>query len=72
MMKQLDEDASGYKTIIERELSARLSARAVQPPVPAAAEITPELPAASGACTCGTANDPDAVFCKRCGSRLQS
>ena len=74
LMKQLDEDASGYKTIIERELSARLSARAAQPAAPAAAEIAAELPAAaaSAVCTCGTPNDPDAVFCKRCGSRLQS
>lgn len=72
LMKQLDEDASGYKTIIERELSARLSARASQPVVAAAAEIAPEPAAKTGVCTCGTANDPDAVFCKRCGSRLQS
>ena len=27
LMKQLDEDASGYKTIIERELGARLAGR---------------------------------------------
>ena len=75
LMKQLDEDASGYKTIIERELSARLSARAAQPAAPAAVELAPALPAASASaavCTCGTSNDPDAVFCKRCGSRLQS
>jgi hypothetical protein len=72
LMKQLDEDASGYKTIIERELSSRLAARGVQPAVPAAAEIAPEVPAASAVCACGTTNDPDAAFCKRCGSRLQS
>ena len=28
LMKQLDEDGSGYRTIIERELSARLAGRA--------------------------------------------
>ena len=72
LMKQLDDDASGYRTIIERELSARMSARAAQPAAPVIAEIAPELPAASAVCTCGTSNDPDAVFCKRCGSRLQS
>ena len=72
LMKQLDEDASGYRIIIERELSARLSARAAQPAEPAGADIAPVLPAASAVCTCGTSNDPDAVFCKRCGSRLQS
>jgi hypothetical protein len=72
LMKQLDDDASGYKTIIERELSARLSARVTQPAARDTVEAVPELPAASAVCTCGTANDPDAVFCKRCGSRLQS
>jgi hypothetical protein len=69
LMKQLDDDASGYKTIIERELSAHMSARATQPAAPVSAELAPE-PVTSPACTCGTANDPDAVFCKRCGSRL--
>ncbi len=36
LMKQLDEDGSGYRTIIERELSARLAGRAaagvIEPP----------------------------------------
>jgi len=72
LMKQLDEDASGYKTIIERELSARLSARTAHPAAPETVVTAPEAPAAPAVCTCGTANDPDAVFCKRCGSRLQS
>jgi hypothetical protein len=71
LMKQLDEDGSGYRTIIERELSARLAGRAaagvVEPssePLPAPASV-PE-----GLCSCGTTNDVDALFCKRCGSKL--
>ena len=73
LMKQLDEDGSGYRTIIERELSARLAGRAaagvVEPPpepVLAPSSIPP------GLCSCGTTNDVDALFCKRCGSKLSA
>jgi hypothetical protein len=71
LMKQLDEDGSGYRTIIERELSARLAARAagaIVEPVTQPA-LSPE-PVAPGLCSCGTANDADAHFCKRCGTKL--
>ena len=71
LIKQLDEDGSGYRSLIEREIQERVtsSPTVVVPPVtPAApAEAVPEI---EGACTCGTINDADAVFCKRCGSRL--
>jgi hypothetical protein len=72
LMKQLDDDGSGYRTIIERELSARLAARAagavVEPP---ATEPAPSHePVTLGLCSCGTANDADALFCKRCGAKL--
>jgi hypothetical protein len=62
LMKQLDDDASGYKSLIERELSERI---ATQPAAPARGAVVD-----SGVCACGTSNDTDAVFCKRCGSRL--
>lgn len=85
-MKQLDEDASGYRSVIERELADRLAAPPANPdpPAPLAADRAPRPldraegrpepaeghPAHSGTCTCGTANDADAVFCKRCGTKL--
>jgi hypothetical protein len=58
LMKQLDLGEGGYGTEIERELAARAAAA-----VPARA---------AGECACGTMNDIDAVFCKKCGARLES
>jgi hypothetical protein len=63
LIKQLDEDGSGYRSLIERELSARITA-------PVAAPSAPEVTDATGGCACGTVNDVDALFCKRCGARL--
>ena len=66
------------------ELTGRLRARAIrlmkQLDIPASAyrdRIEQELAArvacepAPPTCACGTANDADAAFCKRCGKRLQ-
>lgn len=64
LMKDLEEDRSGYRSLIEGELRARLaSGGPAQEAVPA--------PAAGVRCAaCGTANDTDAAFCKRCGGRV--
>lgn len=59
LMKELDE-GTAYRTVIERELNERL-ARKHQEPAAAASPICPQ---------CGTTNDGDAAFCKRCGSAL--
>jgi hypothetical protein len=70
LMKQLDDDGSGYRSIIERELSARLAAKpGERSEVKVTAPPAPEV-VVTGLCTCGTTNDADAVFCKRCGSKL--
>ncbi len=66
LMKQLDMDATGYRSLIEQELATRVRASAVQAPRAA----TSPASASRGMCACGTANDPDAVFCKRCGAKL--
>jgi hypothetical protein len=60
-MKQLDQDDAGYRALVERDLQARLAGR----PAPRA-----KTTATVGECPCGTANDDDAMFCKRCGRKL--
>ena len=116
LMKELDEGGSGCRSLIERELSARLATRSVvrltdgvrlkpdatedmvrlKPdtteemvqPDPPEVRLKPPFDRAQGgpepvegpgttgvgnACAaCGTANDPDAAFCKRCGKRLEA
>jgi hypothetical protein len=56
LMRQLD-SGGGYKEAIEREVASRLHAG-----VPA--------PAPTASCACGTTNDHDARFCKKCGASL--
>jgi hypothetical protein len=67
LITQLD-GAAVYREMIERDLAARVPSepqRPVAPTAPAATFRGPE-------CTeCGTANDPDARFCKGCGRPLQ-
>jgi hypothetical protein len=67
LMKQVDAEA-GYRELIERELTARLrrapgTGTAAKPQARRAAQ-------AAATCACGTANDSDAAFCKRCGTKL--
>jgi hypothetical protein len=62
-MKQLDTNATGYTQAIEEEARKR-SASSIK-------HVADPEGAATRACTsCGTSSDADAVFCKRCGTRL--
>jgi len=86
IMRQLDEGAEAYRRTIAEELAARrggphpepspaeLAHEAAAPAgsAPAAdAAAAPHADAGRVACSsCGAANDPDAVFCKKCGSRV--
>ena len=74
LLRQLDADSSGYRALIERELSTRVGRPAASPPPAASAAETPDPPApVAGTCAaCGTANDPDARFCKSCGTRIEA
>ena len=85
LMRQLDA-GGGYKELIERELAARLR-KPVKAKRPAMAEqrtanSEQRMPDSGAAeqrttnseqrtCACGTINDPDAAFCKRCGTRFE-
>ncbi len=64
LMRQLDA-GGGYREQIAREVAERLA----DAPEAPAAPVAPEAPVAP-VCHCGTANDPDARFCKSCGSQL--
>jgi uncharacterized membrane protein YccC len=84
LMKQLDGGAAEYTELIERELSARIGrtprpvksvadrATPAEPEVSAAIPEEPvSVPDADRRCAqCGTANDPDARFCKECGTKI--
>jgi hypothetical protein len=72
LMKQLDE-GSGYRAEIERELRERMKVR-LKPDTTARGvrlQADPDVwPEPASACACGTVNDDDAIFCKRCGAKL--
>ena len=61
LMQALDAGAA-YEPEIQREVESRL----------AAMERAPQQRTAQQVCACGTSNDPDAAFCKRCGTRLEA
>ena len=73
IMKQLDEGSTAYRTLIEKELAARIgrAAAAPTPDVKAAPARREDAPTPS-VCACGTANDIDARFCKACGTKLEA
>ena len=63
LMHQLDVDMPGYREMIEKELAQRLGVDLAQ---------HDGADAAANACgACGTDNDPDAKFCKGCGSPFE-
>lgn len=63
VLRQLDEAGADYKALVERELKARLA-------VPAAATAMATATATGNCEKCGTKNDEDAEFCKKCGKKL--
>jgi hypothetical protein len=69
LMRQLDAGA-GYREQIERDLDARLNARTT-PDRGTGDRATADRSARTCA-ACATVNDPDARFCKQCGSAFTS
>ncbi len=68
LMKQIDAGGSGYREMIERELQARLKKTSTTP----RPDERPRPNSVDGrtCASCGTSNDHDAAFCKRCGKSL--
>jgi hypothetical protein len=65
LIRQLDAGA-GYREKIERDLAKRMGEKGAAVPAP-----KESAPAAARACAkCSTMNDPDARFCKECGTKL--
>ena len=78
ILRELDhKEGLSYRETIERDLARRLGTAAapstVTPPG-TTAEIAagPAAPSTTACVPCGTANDPDARFCKGCGARLEA
>lgn len=61
LMRQL-EAGGGYREQIDKEVEKRLSSKSL--------EGEGKSSRHGAVCTCGTANDPDARFCKSCGNKL--
>jgi hypothetical protein len=77
------EVGDNFRELIERELKDRLAVAPAAAPAAAAAVQEAAVPpaalpaggssaarASSGCAACGTVNDPDAQFCKKCGVKL--
>ena len=84
LLRQLDSGAN-YRDEIEQEIARRVGAgpdgpahekQAGRDMKPGAAAIAPVTDAkadgAARACACGVTNDPDARFCKACGTKLEA
>jgi hypothetical protein len=69
VLRQLDEAGADYGTLVERELKARLAAGQKDSQKEAAPKPRPQ-PERNQCADCGTDNDVDAVFCKKCGKRF--
>lgn len=70
LMKQLDEGRS-YTSVIEQDLKKRLAARGSGAAHDSTAAVSTAV-ATTVVCACGALNDHDAVFCKKCGTRVQA
>lgn len=73
LMKLIDAGGTGYREAIERELNDRMHkhTRRAGASDPAESVVAPTKDAAPRSCaSCETVNDPDARFCKGCGTSL--
>jgi hypothetical protein len=73
VLRELDEQIEPYRAragaLLEQALAGAPVADAAVAPPPASAP--PASHAAPACIQCGTGNDPDALFCKKCGRRMR-
>ncbi len=69
LIRQLDA-GGGYREQIEKEVEKRLAGPGTREEERQTVGAHSSAPEGSSVCACGTANDPDARFCKSCGSKL--
>lgn len=74
VMRQLDEGAHAYRKQIEEELARRRGGAPAAAPATATATATRSAAASDRhECVhCGAGNERDAVFCKKCGQRIDA
>jgi hypothetical protein len=76
VLRQLDEQGADYKALVEKELKARLGGKAqaeeakTETKSDTKAEAKGEATRPARCQSCGTSNDGDAVFCKKCGKKV--
>ena len=69
VMRQLDDAGRDYEAMIEKDVAARVG-KETGDRQPATGNRQPQSVATDGCGKCGTRNDADAEFCKKCGSKL--
>jgi hypothetical protein len=83
ILREMDETVAPYRSEAERMAAKYLSSRGLAPAAAAAEKPAPEASASAGPAAtakdrrvmcpkCETANDSDAAFCKKCGTKLSS
>ena len=65
LMHQLDLESGTYGNVIEQELAVRVGSKG-------SAQAAPHPARGAKVCGCGASNDSDAVFCKKCGTRMSA
>ena len=65
LMHQLDLESGTYGNVIEQELAVRVGRKG-------SAQAAPHQARGAKVCGCGASNDSDAVFCKKCGTRMSA
>ncbi|MGZ3407651.1 MAG: zinc ribbon domain-containing protein [Polyangia bacterium] len=68
VMRQLDDAGRDYETMIAQEVGKRVASGGAQPA--ATGTATAPAPEPDKCTRCGTRNDADAEFCKKCGGKL--